>query len=142
MTESPIVLRLVGTYPADPATGKVPDVHYDIIERASGAKAGTIRLRLSNRDDIRLYAGHIGYRVEAAYRGHQYAEHACRALRPVALGYGFRELWITCDPDNRASRRTCERLGAELVELVDLPEDLDMYLDGERQKCRYRWTLG
>ena len=27
--------------------------------------------------------------------------------------------------------------GAELVEIVDLPEDNDMYQKGERRKCRY-----
>ena len=62
-------------------------------------------------------------------------------LKPIALRHGFTELWITCDPDNWPSRRTCERIGAELIEIIDLPEDLDMYLDGERQKCRYRWQL-
>jgi predicted acetyltransferase len=47
-------------------------------------------------------------------------------------------VWITCNPDNWASRRTCELAGAELVEIVDLPEDNDMYRKGKRRKCRYR----
>jgi predicted acetyltransferase len=47
-------------------------------------------------------------------------------------------VWITCDPDNIASRKTCELAGARLVEIVDLPEDTDMYREGMRQKCRYR----
>ena len=47
------------------------------------------------------------------------------------------ELWITCNPDNLASRRTCELAGAEFMGIVDLPPDSDMYLEGERQKCRY-----
>jgi len=51
------------------------------------------------------------------------------------------EFWITCNPDNAASRRTCELAGAVLVEIVDLPEDIDMYQEGERQKCRYRLEL-
>lgn len=48
------------------------------------------------------------------------------------------ELWITCNPDNRASRRTCELAGAALMEIVDLPSNSDMYLEGDRQKYRYR----
>jgi hypothetical protein len=36
---------------------------------------------------------------------------------------------------------TCERLAAELVEIVVLPADNDMYLLGDRQKCRYRLKL-
>jgi tagatose 1,6-diphosphate aldolase len=48
------------------------------------------------------------------------------------------EVWITCDPENTASRRTCELAGADFIEIIDLPPDIDMYQDGERQKCRYR----
>ncbi len=141
MNQSPVSLQLIDTFPADPLTGKVPDEHYAIVEKSSQAKVGGIRLRLSNRDDILLYAGHIGYDVDEAYRGQHYAAYACLEMKPIALKHGFREVWITCNPDNWPSRRTCERIGAELVEIVDLPEDSDMYQDGERQKCRYRWQL-
>jgi len=136
-----IELILERITPADPATGRVIAEHYAIVEKDSGQIAGTIRLRLSNADDIRLYAGHIGYRVNEAYRGNHYAQQACTLLKARALEHGFRELWITCDPDNWPSRRTCERIGARLVEIIDLPEELDMYQDGERQKCRYLWQL-
>ena len=51
------------------------------------------------------------------------------------------ELWVTCNPDNIASRRTCELAGGVLVEIVDLPEDIDMYQEGERRKCRYRFGM-
>jgi predicted acetyltransferase len=50
-------------------------------------------------------------------------------------------LWITCNPENVASRRTCELVGGELVDIVDLPVDSDMYKEGARQKCRYRVKL-
>jgi tagatose 1,6-diphosphate aldolase len=142
MCDSPIELVLEKVTPANPTTGRVVAEHYAIVEQQSGKKVGTIRLRLSNIDDIRLYAGHIGYRVEEAHRGMHYAAQACILLKPIALQRGFRELWITCDPDNWPSRRTCERIGAKLIEIIDLPETLDMYLDGERQKCRYRRQLG
>lgn len=141
MNGSPVRLSFVNAFPADPQTGKVADEHYAIVEKRSGEKAGAIRLRLSNEDDIRLYAGHIGYNVNEAYRGHRYAAYACLELKPIAIQRGFTELWITCDPDNWPSRRTCERIGAELIQIIDLPEDIDMYQDGERQKCRYRWPL-
>lgn len=139
MNVSPVRLQLVNTFPADPESGRVPTEHYAIMETESQQKVGAIRLRLSHQDDILLYAGHIGYNVEEAYRGQQYAAYACLELKTIALQRGFTELWITCDPDNWSSRRTCERIGATLIEIIDLPEDLDMYLDGERQKCRYWW---
>lgn len=45
------------------------------------------------------------------------------------------------NPDNHASRKTCEYAGGTLEAIVDLPEDNDMYMDGERQKCIYRFKL-
>jgi tagatose 1,6-diphosphate aldolase len=53
----------------------------------------------------------------------------------------MKTLWITCNPDNYASRRTCERLGAEMVEIVPLPSNNVLYQRGEREKCRYRLDL-
>ena len=46
---------------------------------------------------------------------------------------------ITCNPDNYASRRICENIGARLIE--DIPETSDAYTLNETQKCRYEWTL-
>ena len=141
MNDSPVMLQFSHTFLADPEKGTVLTEHYIIVEKRSQQKAGAIRLRLSNEKNILLYAGHIGYNVDEAYRGHHYAAYACLDLKPIALQRGFTELWITCDPDNWPSRRTCERIGAKLVERINLPEDLDMYQDGERQKCRYLWQL-
>ena len=47
----------------------------------------------------------------------------CAGLNQIssALAHSLDRLWITCDPDNRASRTTCERLGAVLVEVVTVP---------------------
>ena len=75
------------------------------------------------------------------HRGHRYAARSVRLLLPLARAHGFTTLWITCNPDNWPSRRTCELAGGTLVEIVDLPPDNDMYLEGERQKCRYRFDL-
>ncbi|MBN2002344.1 MAG: GNAT family N-acetyltransferase [Anaerolineae bacterium] len=100
--------------------------------------AGAIHLRVGGARHIVMYAGHIAYHVTPEYRGHHYASRACRLLLPLARLHGLNPLWITCNPDNFASRRTCELAGAQFVEIVYLPEDTDMYQEGERQKCRYR----
>jgi len=44
-------------------------------------------------------------------------------------------------PENTPSRRTCEKIGAKLLEIVDLPVHNQMYLEGERRKCIYEWKL-
>jgi predicted acetyltransferase len=74
-------------------------------------------------------------------RGHHYAERACRLLLPLARRHGIQPLWITCNPDNFPSRRTCERLGAKLVEIVAVPPRDPLYLRGDHEKCRYRLDL-
>jgi predicted acetyltransferase len=89
-----------------------------------------------------MYAGHIGYGIQEEYRGNHYAARACNLIKKVALDHGFSTLWITCNPENYPSRRTCEILACEFVEIVDLPEDTDMYKAGDRRKCRYRWDIG
>ena len=64
-----------------------------------------------------------------------------RMLFPLAPMHGMRTLWITCNPDNWPSRRTCERLGGEMVEIVPLPPENPLYQRGEKSKCRYRIDL-
>ena len=76
--------------------------------------------------------------MEPEHRGRRYAARGVRLLLPLAARHGIDPLWITCNPENLASRRTCELAGAELVEVVDLPPGEEMYQAGERQKCRYR----
>ena len=74
-------------------------------------------------------------------RGRRYAERSCRLLFPLARAHGIKTLWITCNPDNFASRRTCERLGMRLIDTVPVPDTDPLYARGDRVKCRYRIEL-
>lgn len=105
------------------------------------APAGNVSLRVGNAWDILLYLGHIGYGVNPSFRGHHYAERATRLVLPLARAHGLDTLWITCNPDNQPSRRTCELLGAEMVEVVPVPSDYFLHHIGERWKCRYRLDI-
>lgn len=134
-------LVLVEKVPGDPARNYVPAYRFEMRRAGSPERIGAIDLRVGDTQQLRMYGGHIGYGVEPAHRGQHYAARSCKLLLPLARRHGLRELWITCNPDNWASRRTCERAGAELVEIVDLPEDSDMYQRGERQKCRYHLAI-
>ena len=141
LREDGIVLQLVATRPAEPVKGWVPYYVFDILSAKTREKAGEIHLRVGDTRHLRLYGGHIAYAVRPEYRGNRFAARALRLLAPLARRHGFSELWITCNPENLASRRTCELAGAELIEIIDLPPDIDMYQRGERQKCRYRLDL-
>jgi tagatose 1,6-diphosphate aldolase len=142
LVDGDLELVLYEKYWGDPARGKVPAYRFLMTRVHDGEELGSIELRVGNTDDIMLYTGHIGYGVEPIRRGHHYAARAVRLLLPLARQHGLETVWITSNPDNLASRRTCELTGATLVEIVDLPPDSDMYTHGERQKCRYRLDLG
>jgi tagatose 1,6-diphosphate aldolase len=102
---------------------------------------GGIGLRIGNTKNIQNYIGHLGYNVYPPARGRHLAERACRLLLPLARRHGLKTLWITANPDNHASRRTCERLGAIFVNTVPVPPENELYARGEIEKCRYRIDL-
>jgi GNAT superfamily N-acetyltransferase len=138
LRDSELDLVLVETKPGDPSREWLPGYLFEM--RVGGRRAGGLNLRVGNTRKIVMYAGHIGYAVEPEHRGHHYAERACRLILPLAKAHGLDTIWITCNPDNMPSRRTCERLGAEMVEIVPLPEGDDQYQAGDREKC-YRLDL-
>lgn len=138
MVDGELTLHLHRTCPADPNRGVVPAYEFHMVHSETAETMGRISLRVGDTEFLRLYAGHIGYGVEPPFRGHRYAARSCRLLLPLAARHGFGELWITVNPDNTPSRRTCEILGAEMMGIVDVPPGCDMYSRGDRQKCRYR----
>lgn len=105
----------------------------------SSEKIGGIRLRVGNAPAL-LTAGNIGYEIDELHRGHHYAARSCLLLGQVALAHGLDPVIITCDPGNVASRRTCERIGATLRGVFDVPVDHEMYKKGARKVCRYEWS--
>ena len=124
--------------PGDPSRHWLPAYIFEM--RVDGHKVGGLNIRIGNTPAIVGYLGHIGYAVDPEHRGHHYAERACRLVLPLAKAHGLDAIWIMCNPDNAASRRTCERLGAIYVGTVPVPEDCDLYRHGERESCRYRVT--
>lgn len=118
----------------------VPAYLFDIVFH-DGTRIGQIDLRLSDAEPLVLYGGQVGYGIDRAYRGHSYALEACRLLKTVALASQFDQLWITCNPDNYASIRTCEKLGAVFVERLSVPKGTELWRRGDREKLRYLWLL-
>jgi tagatose 1,6-diphosphate aldolase len=103
---------------------------------------GGIGLRIGSTVAIERYYGNVGYHVLPPARGRHYAERACRLLLPLARRHGLSRIWITCNPDNEASKITCQRLGAAFIETVPVPHADPLYLRGEHYKCRFRLDVG
>lgn len=132
-----------GHFRGDAKHAYTPSYHFwmRLNDDASVRIAGSIALRIGDTSDIVQYIGHVGYNVYPPARGHHLAERACRLILPLARRHGMKTMWITCNPDNIPSRRTCERLGAVLVEIVPVPRNHELYPRGDHEKCRYRLDL-
>ena len=139
LTDGEIRLVVVWLAEAVPEKDWVPAYHFSV-QDMQGTPMGSCDLRIGYNQNL-YFGGHIGYRVEEPYRGHHYAEKACRLLFPFAREHGMEYLYITCAPDNLPSRRTCERLGGELLEIAELPPDSDMRQEGMTEVCVFRYNL-
>lgn len=135
-----IDLHIERKVPGNVDENYVPAYWYAINLSGTNLTIGTIDLRIGTNSRT-YYGGNIGYAIDKKYRGNNYAAKACQLLKPVALAHEMHEIIITCNPENIASNKTCIRLGAELLEVVDLPIDNDMYLEGEFQKCIFKWRI-
>lgn len=134
-----ITLLLDHIEPGDPAKQWVPAYCFYICD-TQGEKMGVCDLRIGHNENT-YYGGNIGYTIWPGYRGHHYAAKACRLLLRLARRHGMEQLYITCSPENAASRRTCEAAGGTLVEVAVLPPHNEMYKEGDREKCIYRFVL-
>lgn len=133
-----VTIRL-GEYVEPQAPTHVPILSYKI--DIAGRAIGEVRLRLGDSDDLKRYFGQIGYEVYPAFRGHGHVTAACRLALSVMRELGYDEVWITCNPENLASRRVCEKIGGAYIDTVDIPVGHVMYEHGILQKCRYRVAL-
>ena len=141
LVERDLELVLIGRSSGDPVHGSVTSYRFEMRLVETGRHVGNVDLRVGDTHELITYSGQVGYSVLPQYRGNRYAARSCALLLPLAREHGMPRLFITCNPDNLASRRTCEILGAELVETVDLPPDTAAYRKGERQKLRYKIEL-
>ena len=139
LRSSGIFLRLDRTCEAQPEKNWVPAYYFHVC-LPDGTEIGQCDLRIGHND--RLYiGGNIAYRIDEAYRGHHYAAKACELLFRQARKHDLDYVIITCDPDNKASSKTCELAGGQLVETATVPEWHNMYEEGHRQAMVYRFDL-
>lgn len=134
-----IKLVLEKTVDGDPERNWVPAYHFAICD-LNGVKMGVCDLRIGHNENL-YYGGNIGYRVDERFRGHHYAGKACLLLFELAKRHDLGYVIITCNPDNIASRKTCEYLGGRLLEIAELPLDNDMREEGATEKCIFRFEI-
>src|SRR6266568_633793 len=102
LSSADVLLRFVKVVPGEPSKGFVPFYHFRIMT-VGGSDVGHINFRIGDTEHVRVCAGHIGFEIDEAFRGHGYAFQACRALAPFGRSM-YEAVIITCNPDNLASR--------------------------------------
>jgi predicted acetyltransferase len=137
--DSGVLLKLWKVVQVGDSDWPVPFYAFTVL--VDGEKAGGIRLRVGDTDLLRLWAGHIGFNVDMKYRGRRVAERATRLVIPLAIFHGINPVWLTCNPENIASQITLRRLGAVLVDAVDVPEEYAKFEPTATRKQRYRLDL-
>ena len=135
-----LTLRLLRGLQGVDAMDAVPAYLFNICH-PHGQVIGQIDIRISLTPYLLYLGGQIGYGIDPAYRGRGYAAQACELIKPVAWDHGLQHLWITCNPDNLASRKTCEHIGAEYINTLPVPPTTELFRRGDRAKCRYYWSL-
>ena len=125
----------------DEAKGFVPAYSFGVYLKEGRKRIGHINLRIGDTEHVMQFAGHIGFAINEEHQGNSYAAKACLALKNFAASF-YESVIITCNPDNIASKRTLEKIGAEFIEEIQIPEDNHVRIThGETHKRRYRWKI-
>lgn len=125
LRDDEIHLLLVAMNEAVPEKKWVPSYGFDIC-LLDGTKVGICNLKIDNTE-LTKYCGNIGYSIIENYRGNKYSLRASKLLLKLAQMHNLKYVAITCAPDNFASNRICELLGAKFIENVFVPESHEMY---------------
>jgi tagatose 1,6-diphosphate aldolase len=115
----------------------VAEFRFAIHRRADGMRVGRIHIRATSDEGIVRLIGHSGYAVDEAHRRNGYATRAVRLIVQLGGYWNILPLWIYVEPENVASRRTLERAGFVLIDVIDSAAEL-MTLGVGSKVFRYR----
>ncbi|MGL5753837.1 MAG: GNAT family N-acetyltransferase [Paraclostridium sp.] len=139
LTDGKIDIVLQEKREGDDLKGFSPEYKFKVLLHNSDKIIGHINLKIGNIEKVVKYIGYIGYAINEEYRGNKYSAKACSIIKEVAKENRLDSIIITCNPDNYASRRVCEYIDANLIEIIDIPKTSDAYSLSETKKCRYEW---
>ncbi len=133
-----LMLKITQKYSGDDEM--IPFYYYDIIRKTDSATVGKISIRIGNNFHS-YYNGHIGYEIFKEYRGNGYAYRASLMVLDVARFHSMDFIYLTCDESNIASYKTIEKLGAELVEICNVPKEYFGWRKGMEKQCIYKLEM-
>jgi tagatose 1,6-diphosphate aldolase len=117
---------------------RAPEYRFAIHRRSDGLRVGRIHLRVTDDEPILRAVGHSGYAVDEPHRRLGYATRAVHLIVTFARHWNVSPIWILIEPDNIASRKTVERAGFHLVDVVNTSPEAIALGNGPKV-CRYRF---
>ena len=138
LVDRDLSLRLKGYSPAMPDSDWAPAYYFRVI--VDDEEVGVVDLRVGYSESL-YYGGNIGYRIHEKFRGNNYATRACRLLAKVAKLHKMSLLCITNDINNLASKRICEKLGAQSRRMTMVPKNSPIRKDGQIFQNVYFWQI-
>jgi len=139
LSDNEITLKANKYGEAKPDINWLPSYYFDVC-LLDGTKIGYCDLRVGHNEKTYI-GGNIGYGIDEAYRGQNYASKACKLMFELAKRHQMTHLIITCNPDNIASYKTIEKAGGKFKEITDVPKGNEMYFRGERKVKIYQVDL-
>lgn len=131
-----MTLKITQKYVGD--NEMLPFYYYDIYVRDECA--GKISLRIGHNFHS-YYNGNVGYEIFEEHRGCGYAYKACRMVLDAAVFHEMEHIIFACDKNNIASYKTIEKLGAELLEICEVPKEYFAWREGMEKQRIYRLDL-
>lgn len=139
-TDGEIDLYPIHLSPPAQELGFGRESNWRITLHESRRSIGRITYRPGESEAV-YYFGHIGYHIDPPWRGHHYAEKACRLIRDEIRRSGKSSVVITCDPDNLPSRKTCLALGCLWESEVPVEAWLQEKYEISPRKDRFIWRV-
>ncbi len=118
--------------------GWLPYYIYEI--QVDNKVVGKITLRTGNIHE-RYYDGHVGYHIDVEFRGKRYGYQALLLVGKIACEKGFKELILTCDPNNIYSKRIIEKVANHIETKIIPKEQKRNFTKEEVIKDIYIWNL-
>ncbi len=93
------------------------------IRKADNKMVGCMQVHHVLNEQMKNITGHVGYSVRPSERRKGYATQMLAKAKDYLSSFGFSEIYVSCLPENEASRRTILANGGEYIETVYLEAD-------------------
>ena len=104
-----------------------------VVRKSDMKMVGCMQVHNVLTQRMKDFTGHVGYSVRPSERGKGYAKKMLAKALDFLMSFGFREINVSCLPENAASKKTIISNGGEYVETVFLDGD-NVYLEKYRIK--------